>query len=78
MSTTTAKPTEPQYLLLRDQKWQDYQRALADRERSGRRYRITYERGVLEIMPVGLPHERWKTRLANLVELVHDGAGYSF
>ncbi len=69
MSTTTARPAEPQYQLLRGQTWQDYQRALADRERSGRRYRITYDRGVLEIMTVGAPHERWKSRLANLVEL---------
>src|SRR4051794_1788274 len=69
MSTTTATPAEPQYQLLRGQTWQDYKRALADRERSRRRYRITYDQGVLEIMPVGLPHERWKTRLASLIEL---------
>jgi len=68
MSTTTAKPADPQYQLLRGQTWQDYQRALADRERGGRRYRITYDRGVLEIMPVGAPHERRKKLLAMLVE----------
>jgi Uma2 family endonuclease len=66
MSTVSA---EPEYRLLRGQTWQDYQRALAEREQLGRRYRITYDRGVLEIMTVGAPHEQWKMRLANLLEL---------
>jgi Uma2 family endonuclease len=64
MSTTTAKP---EYRLLHGQTWKDYQRALADRDGLGRRYRISYDRGVLEIMPISESHARWQYLLILLV-----------
>jgi Uma2 family endonuclease len=75
MSTTTA---EPEYRLLRGQTWQDYERALAERDRLGRRYRITYDRGVLEVMPNSAPHERWKKLIASLLETYCVAAGIPF
>jgi Uma2 family endonuclease len=75
MSTTIA---EPEYRLLRGQTWPDYERALADRARQGRRYRITYDRGVLEIMPNAAPHERWKKLIAGLLEMYCVEAGVPF
>src|SRR5205823_4987612 len=64
MSTVTA---EPEYRLLHGQTWQDYQRALAERERLGRRYRITYDQGLLEIMPISAPHGRWQYLIVSLL-----------
>ena len=61
MSTTaTTTPIEPQFGVRYGQTWQDYERALAERDRLGRLYRITYDRGVLEIMPISAPHARWQ------------------
>lgn len=52
-----------------NQTWADYNAALAERERIGGRYRITYDRGLMEIvLTAGLLHERRKKRLATLVE----------
>jgi Uma2 family endonuclease len=64
MSTAVA---DPEYRLLRGQTWQDYERALAERDDQGRRYRITYDRGVLEIMPISAPHARWQSLIAGLL-----------
>lgn len=64
MSTTTA---EPVYRVLRGQTWADYEAALAERDRLGRRYRINYDRGVLEIMPVSQQHAQWQFLLILLV-----------
>jgi Uma2 family endonuclease len=64
MSTAIA---DPDYGFLRGQTWQDYERALAERDRQGRRYRITYDRGVLEIMPISAPHGRWQYLIASLL-----------
>src|SRR5207248_3152347 len=75
MSTNTA---EPEYRLLYGQTWQDYERALAERDRLGRRYRITYDRGVLEIMPNSAAHERWKKLIACLLEAYCVTAGIPF
>lgn len=52
-----------------NQSWQDYERALAERDRLDRHYRITYDRGMLEIMPVGAPHERWKDLIGSLLTI---------
>jgi Uma2 family endonuclease len=65
MSTTAT--AEPEYRLLHGQTWLDYQRALAERDRLGRRYRITYDRGVLELMPISAAHARWQFLLALLL-----------
>jgi Uma2 family endonuclease len=75
MSTTTA---EPEYRLLHGQTWLDYQRALAERDRLGRRYRITYDRGVLELMSNSAAHERWKKLIASLLETYCVAAGIPF
>ncbi len=69
---------EPDYRLLRGQTWQDYEHALAQRERQGRRYRITYDRGVLEVMPTSAAHERWKKLIASLLEMYCVVAGIPF
>ncbi|HEX4590161.1 MAG TPA: Uma2 family endonuclease [Gemmataceae bacterium] len=66
-TTTTATPTEPRFGVLHGQTWQDYDRALAERDRLGRRYRITYDRGVLEIMPISAPHAKWQALIAGLL-----------
>lgn len=67
MSAMTANHVDLHHQLLQDQTWQDYQRALAERDRLGRRYRITYDRGVLEIMPISGPHAKWQAAIASLL-----------
>lgn len=59
-------PSADQRFLLRDADWQTYQRlldALGDRP-----VRVTYDRGVLEIMTLSLGHERYSRLLGRLVE----------
>lgn len=75
MSTAIA---DPEYQLLHGQTWHDYQRALAERDREGRNYRITYDRGVLEIMSNSAAHERWKKLIASLLEAYCVAAGLPF
>ena len=75
MSTMTA---EPEYRLLHGQRWQDYERVLAERDRLGRRYRISYDRGVLEIMSNSAAHERWKKLISSLLEAYCVAAGIPF
>jgi Uma2 family endonuclease len=67
MSTATAKHLELHHQLLQNQTWQDYELALAERDRLGRRYRITYDRGVLEIMAISGAHAKWQAVIALLV-----------
>lgn len=67
MSTTTSPALDPRFGVLRGQTWQDYDRALAERDRLGRRYRITYDRGVLEIMPISAPHAKWQAIITGLL-----------
>jgi Uma2 family endonuclease len=70
MSTaTTTTPTEPRFGVLYGQTWQDYEQALAERDRLGRRYRIAYDRGVLEIMPISGPHAKWQAVIALLLAM---------
>ena len=69
MSITTAELVEPQFGVRYSQTWQDYERALAERDRLGRLYRITYDRGVLEIMPISAPHAKWQTLIASLLSI---------
>jgi Uma2 family endonuclease len=75
MSTMIA---EPEYRVLHGQTWQDYERALAERDRQGRRHRITYDRGALEVMSNSAAHERWKKLLASLLETYCVTAGIPF
>lgn len=67
MSTATAKHLELQYQLLQNQTWKDYELALAERDRLGRRYRITYDRGILEIMAISGSHAKWQAVIALLL-----------
>jgi len=75
MSTMTA---EPEYRLLHGQSWQDYERVLAERDRFGRRDRISYDRGVLEIMSNSAAHERRKKLISSLLEAYCVAAGIPF
>lgn len=65
----TAVPPSP--LILRSITWQTYENLLADLdEQSG--MRLTYDRGVLEIMPLTPEHESLNRYLASLVDLLVD------
>lgn len=55
-------------LLLTGVSWDDYERLLIWRDENRRGVRLTYDRGSLEIMVVGNPHERFRKVLALLVE----------
>src|SRR5581483_2123783 len=66
-TTTTPAPTEPWFGARYGQTWRDYDRALAERDRLGRRYRITYDRWVLEVMNVSAPHAKWQSLIAGLL-----------
>lgn len=59
---------QPEYQLRQGVTWQEYIDALETREREGRRYRISYDRGRMEIMAKSFVHERLKKRSARLVE----------
>ena len=57
-SAPTSQPVfaGEQHIIFRHSSWATYQRLL--REREGSRPRLTYNRGVLEIMTTGLQHEK--------------------
>jgi len=58
MSTVTSPAVRPPAVLY-DIDWQTYTRLLRVFERSGRKFRLTYDRGTLEIMsPLSWQHER--------------------
>jgi Uma2 family endonuclease len=66
MVTTAQKaPSSEQCLVLYDVTWRDYLRL--GRLFGGRRLRMTYDRGTLEIMTLSPRHERWKYILNRLV-----------
>lgn len=60
-------PDAPQYLLLDGISWSTYEALLRELE-GRRRFRITYDRGRLEIMAVSHRHENRKTLLGRFVE----------
>lgn len=74
----------PQHLVLHDVSWQTYEMILRDLE--GRRFRITYDRGALEIMAVSHRHENRKKLLARMIEAltleldipIHPGGSTTF
>ena len=57
-----------QRLVLYSIPWKSYDAILHALE--GRRLRITYDRGTLEIMTIGFPHEFYKKILARFIEIV--------
>ena len=64
-----AVANEPvQRLLLYSIPWKSYDMLLHALE--GRRLRITYDRGTLEIMTISFPHEFFKTLFARMIEIM--------
>src|SRR5262249_48847579 len=61
----TASVPSPQKLVLYDVDWHTYRRLLRDLQ--VRRVRLTYDRGVLEIMTLSLEHERFGRFLGRLL-----------
>src|SRR4051812_41168123 len=57
-----------QHIVLTDVSWELYQQLL--REIGDRPIRITYDRGSMEIISPLPKHERWKTRIGRLIELM--------
>ena len=77
-------PDPPQHLVLHDIPWSTYETLLNDVQ--GRRFRITYDRGALEIMTISHGHEFGKTLLARFIETmtleldipIHPGGSTTF
>ena len=65
---TLQKPPDPS-VVLENVSWQTYENLLADLVDSSAR-RLTYDRGVLEIMSPSAEHERLNRTLALLVEII--------
>jgi Uma2 family endonuclease len=61
--------TQPEYQLRQGVTWPEYLEALEERDREGWHYRITYDRGRMETMPVSSTHERLKRLLVKLVDV---------
>jgi Uma2 family endonuclease len=71
MSTVPARRAAPQSLLLHDVDWQTYARLLrVFAERPG--FRLTYDRGSLEIMSPSNLHEREKYLLGRFIDVLID------
>jgi Uma2 family endonuclease len=68
MVALLADPGLPQHLLLDGVSWNTYEMLLHDLE--GRRFRITFDRGRLEIMALSYRHENRKSLLRRFVETV--------
>lgn len=64
--TSMLAAAKSQHLLLTDVSWDYYDRTL--RELDGRHFRITFDRGRMEIMTVGPDHETVKKAIARLLE----------
>jgi len=67
---TIAIPGYDVHLLLHDVSWEAYDQLLQKLDAQHRHLRLTYDEGTLEIMSPSDPHERWKKRIARLVELM--------
>jgi Uma2 family endonuclease len=66
-TTLVASPAGDRRILLNGVTWKDY--VLVRDVLDGPGVRMTYLRGVLELMSPSLEHELWKTNIARLVEL---------
>jgi Uma2 family endonuclease len=67
-----------QYIAISDVSWEDYERLLEWRDKHRKGARLTYDRGVLQIMVVTNPHERLRKVLAMLVEAWLEETGGEF
>jgi Uma2 family endonuclease len=59
-----------QLILLHGISWDVYEGLLNDLEQSNQKMYLTYDRGVLEIMPPSPFHERYKTLLGRFIEVI--------
>lgn len=69
--TTTARTiplTDQQHIVLNDVSWGFYEQLL--REIGERAIRVTYDDGWMEIMSPPPRHERWKTRIGRMIEII--------
>jgi Uma2 family endonuclease len=68
ISTPESVATHP--VLLRGISWAVYESMLRDLERSGQRIYLTYDRGILEIMPPSPFHERYKRLIGRFIDTI--------
>jgi len=73
----TVKSPAEQRVLLRNVSWETYERLLADQQSSSAP-RLTYDRGLLEIVSPSTEHEEVNRLLAALVETVAEETGTEF
>lgn len=71
MSTVSSPPTE--HMVLEGIRWETYESLL--RDLAHRRLRLSYDRGVLEIMSPSQRHERRKALLRRMVEAMTEELG---
>jgi Uma2 family endonuclease len=71
MMTATLIQPPPNAVLLKNISWHTYENLLKELEQQPG-LRLTYDRGLLEIMTPLDPHEKYKELLGNLVEAVTD------
>ncbi len=55
---------------LHDVSWETYEQLIEELEAEHRHARLTYDEGELEIISPSAPHQRWKKRIARLIELM--------
>lgn len=74
---TAAQPAviPPERFVLDQVRWQTYERLLVERERAHRHYRITYDRGRLELMTLSPQHERIEGILARFFWILSEELG---
>ncbi|MCI0463253.1 MAG: Uma2 family endonuclease [Gemmataceae bacterium] len=65
---TVQAPVAEQRVVLNNVSWQTYEALLRELDRTG--VRLTYDNGVLEIMTLSFPHERYVKRFARLIEFL--------
>ena len=61
-------PESPQHLLLDGISWEFYERLLE--ELNDRPIQVTFDSGSLEIMRPVMAHEKWKTRIGRMIEVI--------
>jgi len=66
--TAAIAPAQPEHAILHSVSWSTYEALVRDLESEPAK-RLTYDRGVLEIMVPLPPHEQFKRRIGRLVEI---------
>jgi Uma2 family endonuclease len=76
MATATQPAVSPlERFVLDEVSWRTYERLLVERERARRHYRITYDRGRLELMTLSPQHERIEGILARFFWILSEELG---